>query len=1703
MKCKPNTLSTSSHLLALALTACLALPLPSLAASVALATSPLATSTTSTVLPNVMFILDDSGSMGWNYMPDDANDFDGKYGFPSSQCNGVYYDPNITYTAPVYADGTNYANASFTAAWTNGYNTGAGTTNLSTGFRPTSSYTAGSAFYYAYSGTQASSDKKDYYNHSSIFYRECNSSIGSTTAIDGTNPVNTVYTKRRLNNVETTTITVGGTGGTSGTTFATVTGITVNGAQIMSAASATASGISSSTMATNISNKINLCTAAISGNCTVAGYSATVSGSIVTITGPTSAANYTPVISTTGSMGSMTFTTDVFPDTTAAKLTNFANWYSYYRTRMLMMKTSSGLAFKSLDQHYRVGFMTINDNVSPDILNITTFDTTQKSDWYGKLYAATPNNSTPLREALSNAGKIYAHKLTSLYSLTLTDPVQYSCQQNFTILSTDGFWNGNAGSKLAGGAIGNQDGLAPRAKYDGAFINVTSSQVRETKTQVSQATSQVQKRTQQIQSSTSNLQRQVSQLQQQDSQLQSSTSNLQSSTMYLQSRSSSDSGSSWGTGWSNASSCTWDNNGSSRTQCRYVTASGGSTVWTASAATWTNSGSCTRSFGTGTSGTWTGNGTSCQYSAYSAWSNVASCTAVAQDTTSPHTVGTATQCQYTAWSAAIGVPTCTAVAQDTSSPYTVGTARQCTTVITSPYANVTSCTSSTIPDGSGNTTQCQYTAYGAWANASSCTPVAQSTSSPYAGPATLCQTTDTGFVGASSCTPSGPTAGQTVTCNTVTTGGPTNYVASCTPATAAAGNSWTTTTCTTTTLQSATLVASCTAAAASASNSYVTTTCTPTSTTLSNQSSCTAESPSAGNNWTSVTCTATGGTSDTLADVAMYYYQTDLRDTTLSNCIGAAGVDVCNNNVFKTDTDTNTAQHMATFTLGLGASGRMKYSPSYLSDTSGDYYSVLKGLTADSSATPPRCSWQTNGTACNWPVPGDNQIENIDDLWHAAVDGQGIYFSATNPSSLSSGLTNALAAISARKGAGAAAATSTMNPVPGNNFAYVASYTTVKWQGNLEARTVDPTTLRMNKSAYWCVENIVPDTCAAPATVVADASVTPTAYSCVTAGSTDATCSTPGVFDAATSECRVPMASTCIGTMPARVAANSDTRTIYTRNGNALTSFDAAYATANPTNFEAAHINALSQWTSLTATQKTAAEGVNLINFLRGQTDHEDRAINLGAQDNRLFRYREATLGDALESQPVFIANPVFPYVDPGYTEFAAAQASRHGTVFIGTNDGMLHAFSTLAEGSVPGGSERWAYVPSMVIPNMWKLADKDYSARHTNFINGSPIVSDVCTADCGDSTLAVWRTILVGGLNAGGRGYYALDITNPASPSLLWEFTTAEDSDLGYTYGNPVITAKSDGTWVVLVTSGYNNTSPGNGQGYLYVLDAGTGAIISKIGNGAGSTTTPSGLAKIAGWNDSPSSNRATYVYGGDLLGNVWRFDINTPTAAPLLFATLNDPSGNRQPITTAPVLGQINFKRVVFVATGKYLETSDLTDTRVQSVYAIKDDNATATLTNPAGSPRNSLTLVQQTITPIAGTSQRTSTKNTVNFRTGRGWYSDFPDTGERSNIESRLVQGTLVVATIVPSNTVCAPGGYSWLNFFNYLTGGPVDTIVSERYDNPIVGINYFVNGDGTSISIVDSSGNNLLDNNIIAPPPPPKFNSNRILWRELNP
>jgi type IV pilus assembly protein PilY1 len=282
----------------------------------------------------------------------------------------------------------------------------------------------------------------------------------------------------------------------------------------------------------------------------------------------------------------------------------------------------------------------------------------------------------------------------------------------------------------------------------------------------------------------------------------------------------------------------------------------------------------------------------------------------------------------------------------------------------------------------------------------------------------------------------------------------------------------------------------------------------------------------------------------------------------------------------------------------------------------------------------------------------------------------------------------------------------------------------------------------------------------------------------------------------------------------------------------------------------------------------------------------------------------------------------------------------------------------------------------------------------------------------------------------------------------------------------------------------------------------------MKTFNTGAGSATTPSGLAQIAVFTDNSSKNNlATYTYGGDLLGNLWRFDINASSGtAPFKLATLAGPGNAPQPITTIPELGLINKQRVVFVGTGKYLEVADLSNTEVQTIYAIKD----ADLGTSLGNPRSSL--VAQTISSNGST--RAVSNVPVDFNTGLGWRMDLPDVGERLNIDPLLVSGALLVPTIVPVSTSCSSGGYGWLNYINYKTGSALPTangVLSEYLYTPAAGFNVVTgaNGDRQVVVTLIDGTMKTLDRKItragarptVFPMNPDGTYGRKSIWREL--
>jgi len=841
------------------------------------------------------------------------------------------------------------------------------------------------------------------------------------------------------------------------------------------------------------------------------------------------------------------------------------------------------------------------------------------------------------------------------------------------------------------------------------------------------------------------------------------------------------------------------------------------------------------------------------------------------------------------------------------------------------------------------------------------------------------------------------------------------------------------------------------------------------------------------------------GSTNTLADVAMYYYQTDLR-TDLTD------------NVPTTQNDPAPFQHMTTYTVGLGLAGQLNFDPNYLSQTTGDFVDIKQG-------------------AKNWPVPAADTETALDDLWHAAVDGHGQFFSAKDPVTLAQGIQQTLLAVSSRVGAGAAAATSNLQPVAGDNFAFTAQYQTVEWTGDLIARTIDLSTGIVASRALWSAQALLDQRTAQDRHIY-------------TYDATDNSAPGSGNGNLLKAFCWPGAAGT--GLYPGC-------------NG------EAELSAADMANFDPLTLVQVSAWNP---GQTAAASAQKLVDYVRGDTSNEDTGALLASD---LFRNRNHLLGDIVDAQPAYVKGAPFGYnigayagTDPFYPEFKQSTdgttGTRIGTVYAAANDGMLHAFETdpdnnpyyqtagiatttttddtftgtLNTSPVSGeGSERWAYVPGIVLSKMKYLANEPYIHQFT--VDGSPVIGDVCfghTLSTPCAAQANWHTILVAGLNDGGRGYYALDVTDPQNPKALWELkggsgttcltsaqansgTFFQDCNIGLTFGNPLITKrKSDGKWVVIVTSGYNNYNPGDGQGHLYIVDAQTGAILNRIDTGVGcsglsstspcvlGTPDPSGLARINAWIDNAfNDNTALRVYGGDLKGNLWRFQLD-PSQPGYMTAykltTLVDLGGTPQPITARPELGEVQGFAVVYVGTGKLLGTSDTATTptpQTQSIYAIRDDLTSGSIARTD--------LVQQTLTAL-NSSTRTSTGNAVDFNTKKGWFIDLPDTGERVNVDPILQLGTLVVPSNVPSADTCLAGGSAWINFLDYRTGsyvpGASANMASTRVAaSLVVGINVVQLPGGKVVTIVTTADNQQLTQE--TPIGSPTVTGRRVTWREL--
>jgi type IV pilus assembly protein PilY1 len=246
---------------------------------------------------------------------------------------------------------------------------------------------------------------------------------------------------------------------------------------------------------------------------------------------------------------------------------------------------------------------------------------------------------------------------------------------------------------------------------------------------------------------------------------------------------------------------------------------------------------------------------------------------------------------------------------------------------------------------------------------------------------------------------------------------------------------------------------------------------------------------------------------------------------------------------------------------------------------------------------------------------------------------------------------------------------------------------------------------------------------------------------------------------------------------------------------------------------------------------------------------------------------------------------------------------------------------------------------------------------------------------------------------------------------------------------------------WVVIFGSGYNNA---DGKGYFFIVNPRTGALLEKIGTGAGSTGDDAGLAHVQAFLLDRTDGTADTVYAGDLHGSLWRLDLTAATGsypAPQKIATLTDSSGVRLSVTSRPlvVVQPGSNRRYVTVGTGRLLHSNDISNSQAQRYFAIIDGS---------GVRFNKSTDLPTGITfPITTAKLKELTdltqKITLDFSTEIGWFVDLGRVaggpGWRVISDSTSFLGVVAFTAMVPStDSACEPSGTSRVYAIDLGTG-----------------------------------------------------------------
>lgn len=770
----------------------------------------------------------------------------------------------------------------------------------------------------------------------------------------------------------------------------------------------------------------------------------------------------------------------------------------------------------------------------------------------------------------------------------------------------------------------------------------------------------------------------------------------------------------------------------------------------------------------------------------------------------------------------------------------------------------------------------------------------------------------------------------------------------------------------------------------------------------------------------------TDNNSNSIADIAAYYWGRDLA-TDLPNNLSPLYTERSGDAMTQWQNPKNnpaTWQHLTTYGISLGlGSVLVSPNPVWMGDTFTGGFESFK-----------------SGTA--WPSTGSNRSPgNAYDMWHAAISGRGRFYSAESADQLTNAFKNVIDTVSSVASAGGGAGLgSNSTKISTNTTVYLATFSG-DWSGSLQAIPLQSDG-RLGTN-YWDAGLLIPY--AQDRRVYTRNSGSAENFdSCSASLQTALNKNIQGVADGLCSQ----RMSWLRGWLKVTGASwNSSTNRItYTvpkhgfATGDEVIVSNIMPATFNQDNGATVTVTSPDTFTVAMAADPGA--------YASG-----------GTARYRAFRNRSSTvLGDIMNSDPIYSHKEDYGYGGASvtinghdvYGTYVTGKAARTPMVYVGANDGMLHAFNAETAGN-DAGKEVFAYVPAAVYDNLSKLTSPQY--EHKFFVDGSPTVHDIYTGSGSG-----WRTYLVSGLGAGGRSVFALDVTGISTPSSLtasnvvkWEFT---DSDLGLTFSQPQVAPTKTDQWAAFFGNGYNS---GTGNAYLFVVDMNTGNRIAKV---ATNSATDNGLATPYLY-DRNGDTIVDVVYAGDMKGNMWKFVVNSSGnwvlgngGAPLFTASI---AGNPQPITSQPdVLPHPEGGVMIYFGTGSYLTNSDLTDDKPQSFYGIWDNGTDGTVQRTS--------LQGQTIT-TAGT-LRTSTSNAIDWTSTpskRGWYMDFPATpGKPSERilsaplakDFKVIEDRVIFVTTTPTSDPCQRGGISWLMEVNTMTGGnPSGPVLDTNNDNVI--------------------------------------------------